>query len=93
MIDLSEYANQKLGISEFLLGITTGKHKESINFLFTIVKRYIFEVKLYNSMLSIHSLTAMVKTIHQLEKCATSYHFDNISKKMDKWDYLKSFTD
>ena len=41
MIDLSEYANQKLEISEFLLGVTTGKHKDSINFLFTIVKRYI----------------------------------------------------
>ena len=50
-----------LGMSEILLGITTGKYKDSINFLFTVVKRYIFKVKLCNSMLNIHSLIAMVK--------------------------------
>ena len=66
MIDFSENANKKLGMSEILLGITTGKHKDSINFLFTIVKKYIFEVKLCNSMLNIHSLIAKVKKIHQL---------------------------
>ena len=56
MIDISENTN--------VLGITPWN---SINFLFTVVNRYIFKVKACKSILSRHSLIALVKKIYQVK--------------------------
>ena len=60
----------------------------NVNCLFTIVNRCICKVEVGNSILSIDSFMSMVK-IYQLEKCATSNHYVNMSQMMNKCKNLE----
>ena len=59
MMNIPENENQSFGISEMLLSKISWKHKDSVIFLFTIVKTYIYKV--CSSILRIDSFNSTVK--------------------------------
>ena len=52
-----------------------GPNKDTLNFIFTVVKKYVYNTKCKERSLNIDSCITLCKYLHRLEQCATSNNY------------------
>ena len=81
---------KEIGAVEFLLGYTSSSTYKNLNFLFTLIKKFVFMTKSSGSQLCVNRFKGVVKYYYDLEKSVVLYNYRNMSKHMDKWNGLVS---
>jgi len=74
-IDLSKH----LKLRNIMMGVVNQEHEKLINFLFVIVKRYIYVTRCKEQNIHIHSLFNYVKKYYNIDICCKA-NKDNIVK-------------
>ena len=59
ILNITQEAKQGLGAIDVLLGKVSGDYRDSLNFLFTLVKRYIFVTKASNLVLNMDNFITL----------------------------------
>ena len=93
ILNIIQEAKQGLGAIDVLLWKVSGDYRDiidySLNFLFTLAKRYIFVTKASNSVLHMDNFIVMLKQYYNLDKSVITYNISNIAKHMEKWEIVK----
>ena len=85
ILKITHEAKQGLGAIDVLSGKVSGDNRNSLNFLFTLAKRYIIVTKAGNSVLNMDKCIVMLKMYY---KRVLTYHISNTAKCMEKWEIV-----
>ena len=73
-----------------ILGAVEGRNKDVLNFFFTVVKKYVYNVKCKESQLSVESCKNLFKYYYSMEHCVVTNEFGSIRGFSNKWEVLSS---
>ena len=88
-IDAPPDIKKGIDASDFLLGNVSGSLHNSMNYLYTLIKKFVFVTKINGNNLCLKRFAKMMKHYYELENTVVLNNFGNLNKHMIKWDVLK----
>ena len=85
-VEIRSFLNDK----NVLLGVTEGENKDSLNFLFTVVKKYIYITKCNENLLSVISCKGLLKYHFTMEQYAIKNNLISANSSVSRIEILSS---
>ena len=83
--------NINLNDVKVLLGGTENKNKDFLNYLFIVVKKYIYNTKCKEQQLSVKCCISLLQYYHSLEQCIVTDGYGIVKGFADKWEFFSPF--
>ena len=80
--------NINLNDVEVLLGGVENKNKEFSKYLFTVVKKFIYNTKCKEQQLSVKCCISLIQYYHSLEQCVVTNDYGMVKGFADGWEIL-----
>ena len=77
--------------AKVLLGGAENENKDVLNYLFTVVKKYIYNTKCKQQQLSIKCCISLIQYYHSLEQCVATNEYGIIKGYVERWELLSPF--
>ena len=77
----------------YFLGGAEGNNKDSLNYLFTVVKKYVYNTKCKEKLLSIEGVTITIRHYHTLEHWIVKNEYGSVRGYSDKSEQLSSINE
>ena len=90
MILLNREININLNDVEVLLGGAENENKDFLNYLFTVVKKYIYNTKCKEQQLSVKCIGS-IQYYYSLEQCVVINDYGMVKGFADRWELLSPF--
>ena len=86
------FVNREININlddvKVLLGGVENENKDVLNYLFTVVKKYIYNTKCKQQQLSVKCCISLIQYYHSLEQCVATNDYGMIKGYVDRWELL-----
>ena len=89
-IDVNSDSNINMTDIKVLLGGTEGANKDSLNFCFTVIKKYIYNTKCKEKDLSVQCCINTLEYYYSLEECVVKNDYGMIKDFTNRWKMLNS---
>ena len=83
--------NINLNDVKVLLGGTENKNKDFLNYLFIVVKKYIYNTKCKEQQLSVKCCISLLQYYHSLEQCIVTDGYGIVKGFADRWEFFSPF--
>ena len=88
VIFVNREININLDDAEVLLGGADNENKDVLNYLFTVVKKYIYNTKCKQQQLSVKCCISLIQYYHSLEQCVATNDYGMVKGNVDRWKLL-----
>ena len=88
VIFVNREININLDDAKVLLGGVKNENKDVLNYLLTVVKKYIYNTKCKQQQLSVKCCISLIQYYHSLEQCVATNDYGMIKGYVDRWELL-----